>query len=218
MKVLLLDDVYNLGRAGDVKKVAEGIGLDKRIGPKFLNAGIGYGGSCFPKDVDGLASIANDHKYDFKLLKAVTLVNEDQQKKFLRKIKDILKKVGGSTVAVWGLSFKPNTDDVRKSPALKIIRELQESNYKIKAYDPVASGNAKKELPKKGIKFCRSAFEAVEGADVLALVTDWPEFSEINMREVKNLMRHPHILDGRNELDPKTLKKIGFFYKGIGRE
>ncbi len=219
-KISFINEIANLCEkvGGDVTKVAEGIGLDKRIGPKFLNAGIGYGGSCFPKDMKGLDSIASEYKYNFKILKAVTSVNENQQKNFVAKIKKILKKIKGDTVGVWGLSFKPNTDDVRKSPALEVIKILQRANYKIQAYDPVAIENAKKELSSKNIKFCKTALEAIKNADILALVTDWPEFSEIDMRKVKKLMRHPYILDGRNQLEPNEIKKLGFYYEGIGRK
>jgi len=203
---------------GDVKKIAVGIGLDRRIGPKFLNAGIGYGGSCFPKDIDGLIKIADHKKYNFRLLKAVSIVNKNQQKNFVRKIKKILKKVKGKTVGIWGLAFKPNTDDIRKSPAIEIIRQLQKAGYKIQAYDPVAIENAKRESFSKNIKFCKSALEATKNADVLALVTEWPEFLKINIKKVKNLMSHPYFLDGRNQFEPGELKKLGFYYEGIGRE
>ncbi|MDA2922508.1 nucleotide sugar dehydrogenase, partial [Patescibacteria group bacterium AH-259-L07] len=203
---------------GDVKKVAEGIGYDKRIGKHFLNAGIGYGGSCFPKDIDGLISISDQHKYNFKLLKAVTEVNKNQQKIFIRKIKNILKKINGQTVGIWGLAFKPNTDDIRKSPAIEIIKQIHRAGYKIKAYDPRAMENAKKELPKKNITFCNNPFEAAKNADVLALITDWPEFSEINMKKVKDLMCNPYFLDGRNQFESKKIKKIGFYYEGIGKK
>ncbi len=137
MKISFINEIANICEkvGADVKKVSEGVGLDKRIGPKFLNAGIGFGGSCFPKDVDGLLSIANKNNYDFKLLKAVSEVNEYQQEKFVERIIDVPKKTKGDTVAIWGLAFKPNTDDVRKSPALKIIIRIAEEGYKIKAYD-----------------------------------------------------------------------------------
>jgi len=219
-KISFINEIANICERVkvDVKKVAEGISLDKRIGPKFLNAGIGYGGSCFPKDIDELIKIADGKRYNFKLLKAVTKVNENQQRNFVRKIKKILKKINGNTVCIWGLAFKPNTDDVRKSPAIKIIRQLQKAGYKIQTYDSIATGNAKKELLKKNIKFCKTPFEAVKNADVLALVTEWPEFSEIDMKKVKKLMRHLYILDGRNQFEPKELKNLGFYYEGIGRK
>jgi len=219
-KISFINEIANLCEktGADVKKVAEGIGLDKRIGPKFLNAGIGYGGSCFPKDVDVLNKIAEQKKYKFHLLNAVALVNKNQQKKFFQKIKNTLKKIDGKTVCIWGLAFKPNTDDVRKSPAIEIIKRLQKSGYKIQAYDPIAIKNAQKELPKENIKFCKSAYDAAKNADVLALVTEWPEFSEINMQKVKKSMRHPYFLDGRNQFEPEEMRKFGFYYEGIGRK
>jgi UDPglucose 6-dehydrogenase len=224
-KISFINEIANLCEkvGADVKRVSEGIGLDKRIGPKFLNAGIGYGGSCFPKDVDGLLSIANNHNYDFELLKAVSEVNEYQQERFVKRIIDILTKTKGDTVAIWGLAFKPNTDDVRKSPALKIIKRLVEEGYKIRAYDPKAMENAKRELqsPNKecleNICFCNDAYKAVKGADALALVTEWPEFAQLDMKKVKNLMRSPYFLDGRNQFSPQELLNIGFYYEGVGR-
>lgn len=219
-KISFINEIANVCERvkGDVKKVSEGIGLDKRIGNSFLNAGIGYGGSCFPKDIDGLIKIADNKKYNFKLLKAVTKVNINQQKQFVRKINKILRKIDGKTVGILGLAFKPNTDDVRKSPAIEIIKLLQQSHYKIQVYDPVATKNAKRELSKTSIVYCKNAFEAVKNADVLALVTEWPEFSELNMKKVKDLMRHPYLFDGRNQFDPEEMKKIGFYYEGIGRK
>ncbi|MFQ6049623.1 MAG: UDP-glucose dehydrogenase family protein [Candidatus Paceibacterales bacterium] len=219
-KISFINEIANICEkvGGDVKKVAEGIGSDKRIGKKFLDAGIGYGGSCFPKDIDGLIKIADGQKYNFRLLKTVSLVNENQQKKFIRKIKKILKKNKGNTVCVWGLSFKPNTDDVRKSPAIRIIKQLQRANYKIKAYDPVAIRNAQKILPKKNIKLCKTPLKAVKNSDVLALVTEWPEFLNLDMGKVKSLMKNPYFLDGRNQFKPKALKELGFYYQGIGRK
>lgn len=219
-KISFINEIANICEKvrGNVKKVAEGIGLDKRIGHKFLNAGIGYGGSCFPKDINGLIKIADHKRYNFKLLKAVVRVNEDQQRNFIKKIKKILRKINGEAVCIWGLAFKPNTDDVRKSPAIEVIKSLQKSGYKIQTYDPIATENAKKELSKKNIKFCKTPFEAVKNADVLTLVTEWPEFSELAMRKVKKLMRHPYFLDGRNQFEPEEMKKLGFYYEGIGRK
>jgi len=219
-KISFINEIANICEkvGGDVKKIAVGIGLDRRIGPKFLNAGIGYGGSCFPKDIDGLIKIADHKKYNFRLLKAVSIVNKNQQKNFVRKIKKILKKVKGKTVGIWGLAFKPNTDDIRKSPAIEIIKKLQKAGYKIQVYDPVAMKNAQKELSKKNIKFCKTPFEAVTNSDVLALATEWPEFSEIDMKKIKKLMRHPNIIDGRNIFESEELKKLGFYYEGMGRK
>jgi len=225
MKISFINEIANICEkvGADVKEVAKGIGLDKRIGPYFLNAGIGYGGSCFPKDINGLIMIAKNHNYDFKLLKAVTEVNEYQQDKFIKRIIEILVKEKGNTVAIWGLAFKPNTDDVRKSPALKIISRLVEEGYKIKAYDPKAIENAKKEIQLlskrylQNICLCNDPYETVRDADLLALVTEWPDFLKLDMEKVKNLMRKPYFLDGRNLFDLEEMKKKGFYYEGIGR-
>jgi len=219
-KISFINEIANICEktGGDIINVSQGIGLDKRIGPKFLRAGIGYGGSCFPKDISGLISISDSFKHDFEILKAVARVNKKQQKKFVKKIKDLLLKTKGEKVCVWGLSFKPNTDDVRKSPAVAIVSALCRDNIKVRAYDPVASENAKKELRFDNICFCKSAIEAAKGSDILTLLTDWPEFREVNLREVKKKMNNYYILDGRNCLEKKKVKDLGFYYEGIGRK
>jgi len=226
MKISFINEIANVceGVGADVKKVAEGIGLDKRIGPYFLNAGIGYGGSCFPKDIDGLLMIANDYNYDFKLLKAVAEVNEYQQERFARKIVEILKMENGRIVAIWGLAFKPNTDDVRKSPAIKIIKRLIDDGYKIKAYDPKAMNNAKREFEILGkpyldnICFCDDPYETVKNAYVLVIATEWSDFLKVDMKKVKDLMNSSHLFDGRNMFEPEEMRKLGFYYEGIGRK
>jgi len=219
-KISFINEIANVCESvgGDIKKVIEGVGLDKRIGKKFLSAGIGYGGNCFPKDIAGLIKMAERKRYNFKLLKTVEKVNEDQKRRFVGKIKNTLKKINGNTVCIWGLSFKPNTDDVRKSPALEIIKGLQKENYRIQAYDPVAMEKAKKEILNKNIKFCDNAIKAAENADVLALITEWPEFSEIDLIKVKKVMKNYYFFDGRNQFKPEELKKIGFYYEGVGRK
>jgi len=204
--------------SGDIKKVAEGIGYDKRIGKYFLKAGLGFGGSCFPKDIDGLVEIARNKRYNFRLLRAVSSVNKNQQRNFIKKIKRILKKTKGNTIGIWGLSFKPDTDDIRKSPAIEVIKNLQRDGYRIQAYDPVAIPNAKKELSFKDIKFCKNAFLAAKNSDILAIITEWPEFSEIDMKKVRKLMRHPNLIDGRNLFVPQKMRAMGFYYQGIGRK
>jgi len=217
-KISFINEIANIcERTGsNVEEVAKGIGCDKRIGKYFLRAGIGFGGSCFPKDVDGLISIARKKKYNFHLLESVTVVNKNQQINFINKIKKALKKIRGKTICIWGLSFKPKTDDVRKSPAIEIIKGLYK-DYKIHAYDPIAIENAKKELGGK-IKYFNNALDAVKDADILVLVTEWPEFLEIDMKKVKSSMRNSYFFDGRNQFDPNEMKKIGFNYYSIGRE
>ena len=226
MKISFINEVANICEqvGADVKKVAEGIGMDKRIGPYFLSAGIGYGGSCFPKDILALLMVANDYNYDCKLLKAVAEVNEYQQKRFVGKIREVLTESNGDTVAVWGLAFKPNTDDVRKSQALKIVNGLLEEGYIVRVYDPKAMENAKREIGKldnkclQNVCYCNDPYECVEDADALALVTEWDEFKTIDFKRIKNLMRQPYILDGRNFLEPEEIMKLGFLYEGVGRK
>jgi len=226
MKISFINEVANICEqvGADVKKVAEGIGMDKRIGPYFLSAGIGYGGSCFPKDILALLMVANDYNYDCKLLKAVAEVNEYQQKRFVGKIREVLTESNGDTVAVWGLAFKPNTDDVRKSQALKIVNGLLEEGYIVRVYDPKAMENAKREIGKldnkclQNVYYCNDPYECVEDADALALVTEWDEFKTIDFKRIKNLMRQPYILDGRNFLEPEEIMKLGFLYEGVGRK
>jgi UDPglucose 6-dehydrogenase len=216
-KISFINEIANVCEktGGDVEEVAKGIGLDRRIGKHFLKAGIGFGGSCFPKDVDGLASVAKKKKYDFHLLSSVSIVNAKQQLNFVRKIKKDLKKEKGKKICVWGLSFKPNTDDVRKSPALRVINLLK--RYEINAYDPVATENAKKELGRK-VKYFKDPLAAAKGADAVVLVTEWPEFKRINMKNLKKTMNNCYFFDGRNQLNADKMKKIGFKYYSIGRE
>ncbi|MFA5599169.1 MAG: UDP-glucose/GDP-mannose dehydrogenase family protein [Phenylobacterium sp.] len=219
-KISFINEIANICEkvGGDIVEVSRGVGMDARIGSKFLNAGIGYGGSCFPKDVDGLLSISTNHQHNFELLRAVAEVNRRQQERFIEKIKSILLKTKGDTVCVWGLSFKPNTDDVRKSPAIFIVNALCNQGIRVQVYDPIAMENAKKELPYENVHFCRDAFKAAEGADVLTLLTEWPEFSEIDFKKIKKKMRHHHVLDGRNHLESEEIKVLGFCYEGIGRK
>jgi len=219
-RISFINEIANICEkvGGDVKKVIEGVGYDERIGHSFLNPGIGYGGSCFPKDIDGFIDHSKRKGYDFKLLKAVSIVNKNQQRKFARKIINLLKNIKGRTVCVWGLSFKPNTGDIRKSPAIEIIKILQKKRIKIQAYDPVAMSDAKKEILSKNIKFCKTPLLSACNADVLVLTTEWSEFSKINMKKIKKLMRQPYILDGRNQFDPQKIKRLGFYYEGVGRK
>jgi UDPglucose 6-dehydrogenase len=199
----------------DVLKVAEGMGYDKRIGRSFLNAGIGYGGSCFPKDVDAFVHLADKNGTDFKLLKSVREVNEEQRKRFIRLIEDKMWILKDKTVAVWGLAFKPDTDDMRSAPAVPIIETLQNEGARIQAYDPKAADAARKVL--KGVKFCSDPLATVKGADCLLLLTEWDEFLRVDFTRVRKSMRQALVFDGRNFLDGKTLGELGFEYYGIGR-
>ncbi|MCX5711939.1 MAG: UDP-glucose/GDP-mannose dehydrogenase family protein [Candidatus Omnitrophica bacterium] len=199
----------------DVSKVALGMGLDKRIGKDFLNAGIGYGGSCFPKDVDAFIAISEKLGFEFELLKAVRHINSQQKAFFMEKIKDALWIIKGKTIAVLGISFKPNTDDLRSSAAVDIILALQKEGAKIRAYDPKAMPKAKNIL--KDVAFCADAYNAAKGSDCLLVLTGWDEFKELDLLKVKKLLKRPVILDGRNIYDPQKMGSLGFTYESVGR-
>jgi len=199
----------------DVEKVAEGMGMDRRIGKEFLKASLGYGGFCFPKDLAAFITICERLGYNPELLKATAKVNEQQKEFFFGKIKKALWNLNGKTIAMLGLSFKPNTDDVRLSPAIDIIRMLKREGVTVRAFDPKAMNKAKQEL--SSITFCKDAYEACKGADCLVIATDWPEFKKINLKRIKRLLKRPIIVDGRNMFEPENMKKIGFEYTSLGR-
>lgn len=200
----------------DIKDVAYGAGLDPRIGDKFLEAGLGYGGSCFPKDSRALYQIAKTNGYEFKILKSVIEVNNNQKKKFIEKIKNIFPDLRNKVITIWGISFKPNTDDIRESPALELISYLHGAGAKVKACDPIAIKNAKTILPKE-IEFHTCPYEAAKNSDAVAIITEWDHFKKIDKKQLKNIMAGSHIFDGRNIFEPAEMKKIGFSYYGIGR-
>lgn len=199
----------------DVVKVAEGMGYDKRIGKDFLSAGVGFGGSCFPKDLDAFAHISEKMGYNFELLRVVQSINELQKSIFVKKIKDSLWNIHNKTIGVLGLSFKPNTDDMRSAPSIDIIKTLQGDGAKIKAFDPQAMNKAKQIF--NGITFCRTPYEAAKQADALLILTEWNEFKELDLKKVKSLMKQPIIADGRNIYEPEKIKKLGFRYISVGR-
>lgn len=200
----------------DGLRVLEAVGLDKRIGREFLNAGAGYGGSCFPKDVKALIAIAKQYSYDFDLLKDVEVINREAMIEIFKKAKSLLgNNVKGKTIGILGLAFKPNTDDMRDASSIAIINNFKEEKAKIKAYDPVAMKNAKKVL--KNIEFASDPYSVAKGSDILIILTEWNEFKELDLQKVKKLMKKPFLVDGRNIYDPKILKKLGFTYKGVGR-
>lgn len=200
----------------NVDKVAEGMGYDKRIGRAFLNAGIGYGGFCFPKDIQAFIKIAGEYGYDFQLLKATRNINQEQKQNFVKKVKGILKDLNGKKIGILGLSFKPNTDDMRFAPSIYVINELQKEGAKIKAYDPEAMEKAKSVL--NGIEFCKDPYEVSKNSDVLLILTEWNEFKELDLKKIKSLMKNPLIIDGRNIYNPENMKKEGFSYISIGRK
>ena len=199
----------------DVSRVADGMGLDKRIGRAFLNAGCGFGGFCFPKDLDAFIYIAKKSGYDFALLNEVVKINKEQKQLLVKKIEEAVWIIRGKTVGILGLSFKPNTDDIRFSVSLDVIRMLQSEGARIKAYDPQAMPQTKKET--KGIKFCQNSYEVARSSDCLLIMTEWDEFRHLNLIRIKKLLRQPIIVDGRNIFEPKQMKKLGFIYKSIGR-
>ena len=199
----------------DVAQVAEGMGLDKRIGAAFLNAGAGYGGSCFPKDVSALVQIAEKEGYAFQILKSVIAVNEHQKRSMLARIKKLVGTFEGKTFGVLGLAFKGNTDDMRDAVSLDVIKALREKGARIQAFDPAAMEHAKKLLP--GVKLAPTALDAAKGAHCLVVLTEWNEFKELDLAAVKKAMRQPVLVDGRNLYDPAKVKKLGFTYQGVGR-
>jgi UDPglucose 6-dehydrogenase len=211
-----LSEVVN----ADGLKVLEAMGLDKRIGRSFLNPGAGYGGSCFPKDVKALLSISKDYGYDFSLLRAVEDVNEDAIMGIVKKAKKFLgNNVEGRTVGVLGLSFKPDTDDMRDAPSLRIINALLDEGATVKTFDPIAMDNAKRLLKdRKGVYFVKDPNEAAKDADLLIVVTEWNEFRHLDLEKVKEIMRSPNLIDGRNIYSPTKVKALGFKYVGVGRK
>ncbi len=199
----------------DIVKVALGMGLDKRIGKAFLNAGAGWGGSCFPKDIAAFIHISEQLGYNFKLLKEVANINEARKKIILDKIRKGLWILKGKTIGILGLAFKPNTDDIRSAVSIDLIAMLKNEGVNIRVFDPKAMSKAKPIL--KDVVFCKDAYDAAKGSDCLLVLTEWPEFTEIDFARLKRLLRQPFILDARNMYDADMLKKLGFKYTGIGR-
>ncbi|MBD2666114.1 UDP-glucose/GDP-mannose dehydrogenase [Richelia sinica FACHB-800] len=217
-KISFINEVANIcDRVGaDVTQVAKGIGLDSRIGNKFLQAGIGWGGSCFPKDVSALIHTADDYGYEAQLLKSAVSVNERQRLIALEKLQQVLKILKGKTVGLLGLTFKPDTDDLRDAPALNLIEQLNRLGAKVKAYDPIISQTGMRHGI-SGVLVETDAERLADGCDALVLVTEWQQFSTLDYTKMAKLMAHPVIIDGRNFLDPEAMAKAGFQYVGVGR-
>jgi UDPglucose 6-dehydrogenase len=216
-KISFINEIANVCEevGADVTEVARGMGLDKRIGSSFLQAGIGYGGSCFPKDVTALKQLAGNTGYHFQLLNSVIEVNELQKRRVIGKLTKHLGTLVGKRIALLGLSFKPETDDMREASSLVLASRLQGEGASVAGYDPVAETRARELLP--SVSLTTSAEEALEGADAAILVTEWPEFAELDWGTIAGKMANPLIIDGRNFLDPATLRSAGFTYEGIGR-
>ena len=216
-KISFINEIANVCEetGADVVEVARGMGLDERIGQKFLQAGIGYGGSCFPKDVDALKQLAGNSGYHFQLLTAVIEVNELQKRRVIGKLHKHLGGLVGKRVALLGLAFKPNTDDMREASSLVLSARLNADGAAVAAYDPVAEDQARRLV--SGIDFAASPLEAVSGADAVVLVTEWPEFLKLDWRLVAERMRGKVVIDGRNALDPDAIRAAGLAYEGVGR-
>ena len=218
LKISFINAISNVcDKVGaDVAEVTKGMGLDKRIGDKFLNAGIGFGGFCFPKDLAAFIRISEKMGYDFRLLKEVQKINDAQKELLVKKVEEALWNLSKKTIGMLGLSFKPDTDDIRYAPSFDIISMLLKEGVRIKVYDPKAMAKAKRVL-KNRVEFCKDAYSAAKDSDCLIVVTEWNEFKELDFRKIKSLMRQPVIVDGRNIYDPAEMKRLGFRYIGMGR-
>ena len=218
-KISFINAIANVCEAAgaDVTQVMKGMGLDNRIGAAFLQAGLGYGGSCFPKDVDSLIHTAGRLGYDFRLLKSVADINRERTARLVETIRKVLSPLDDKTVAVLGLSFKPNTDDMREAKSVEVIEQLHAAGATIRAYDPVATDNARDLLP-PGVTYSASPYEAAQDADAVVLVTEWNEFKFINLERLRRVLRRRVIFDGRNIWEPDRMRRLGFEYYSIGRK
>jgi UDPglucose 6-dehydrogenase len=219
LKISYINAVSQICEASgaDVEKVAEGIGMDRRIGRNFLNAGIGYGGSCFPKDISAFIAISEQLGVPFRLLKEVEEINRGQQQRFLKSIRDALWVLEDKRIAVWGLAFKNNTDDIRSSVAISLVESLVREGAHVTVYDPKAMENARHLEVASRLIFANSPMEAVKDAEALVIATEWPEFAVQDFSDVRAKMMSPLVFDGRNLLDPGAMRELGFMYRGIGR-
>ncbi len=216
-KISFINEIANICEAlgADVEEVAVGMGYDPRIGPLFLKAGLGYGGSCFPKDVKALAHMAEEKGRQPQLLHAVMDINADRRRIAVERLEEMLGDLQGKTVGLLGLAFKPNTDDMREAPAIDIAQMLSEKGAEVRAYDPIAMDNARDLLPQ--VTMCADPYALAKGSDALVVVTDWNEFKQLDLQQIRDLMRQPVIFDGRNIYDPAQMCALGFHYRGMGR-
>jgi UDPglucose 6-dehydrogenase len=217
-RISFMNEVANVCElvGADVDQVRKSIGADRRIGTSFLFPGVGYGGSCFPKDVKALAKSAQDHGYDFKILKAVEAVNQNQKERLVAKMEAHFKQLNGKTIALWGLAFKPRTDDMREAPAIPIIERLLAGGAAVRAYDPAAAPVARRIFDGR-IAVCDKSYDALVGADALAIITEWNEFREPDFEKMRSLLKSPVVFDGRNIYSPEHMRALGFTYFSIGR-
>jgi UDPglucose 6-dehydrogenase len=216
-RISFINEIANVCElvGADVEQVAEGVGLDRRLGPHFLRAGIGYGGSCFPKDTSALKQLASNSGYHFQLLSAVIEVNELQKRRVIAKLQKYLGPLRGKRVALLGLAFKPNTDDMREAPSIVLASRLLAEGAHVRAWDPVALAEARNHLT--GVAVAETIHDAVDGADAAVIVTEWDQLSELPTSRIRSAMRNPLIIDGRNMLDPEAARAAGFTYEAIGR-
>jgi len=218
MKISFINAVASICESvgANVHQVCQGVGTDSRIGPRFLNPGIGYGGSCFPKDLMAFRAVARECGYEFRLLDEVMRINEEQRHRFLRKVRNALWTLRGKRLGVLGLAFKGGTDDIRESPAILLIQSLVQEGCTVAAYDPAAMGRAREVLT-SNVEFAGSAYEAATGADALIILTEWEEFSALDLRQLNSKLRYPIVIDGRNLYNPEVMAAHGFSYYSVGR-
>jgi UDPglucose 6-dehydrogenase len=218
-KISFINEIANLCElaGGDVTQVMKGMGLDPRIGAAFLSAGLGYGGSCFPKDTDALIQTAAALGYEFRMLRSVVDVNRERVQRFVGLIRKILDPMEDRVIAVLGLAFKAKTDDMREARSVELISRLIEAGACVRVYDPVAMENARRHLP-GAIGYCQSSYEAASGADAVVVVTEWNEFKLLNLERLREVMRRPLVFDGRNIYEPERMRRLGFEYHSIGRK
>jgi len=218
-RISFINEIANLCElaGGDVTQVMKGMGLDPRIGSAFLQAGLGYGGSCFPKDADSLIQTSSALGYDFRMLRAVIDVNRERVQRFVTLMHKVLDPLEDRVVAVLGLAFKAKTDDMREARSVEVVAQLLAGGARVRAYDPAAMGNAQRILPPQ-VEYCQSSYEAAEGADALAIVTEWNEFKLLNLERLRKVMRRPLVFDGRNIYEPERMRRLGFEYHSIGRK
>jgi UDPglucose 6-dehydrogenase len=218
MKISFINAVATVCESvgANVQQVREGLGTDSRIGPRFLNPGVGYGGSCFPKDLMAFRAVARECGYDFRLLDEVIRINEEQRARFLRKVRSALWTLRGKRLGVLGLAFKGGTDDIRESPAIQLVQQLLQEGCRLVAYDPAAMERAREVFP-SGVQFAANPYEAAQGADALLILTEWDEFSSLDLARVKQALKYPIVIDGRNLFDPEAMAERGFTYYSVGR-
>jgi UDPglucose 6-dehydrogenase len=218
-KISFINAVANMCElaGADVTQVVKGMGLDPRIGSAFLQPGLGYGGSCFPKDTDSLIQTAHGLGYDFRLLRTVVEVNRERSQRFVALVRKVLDPLDDRVIAVLGLAFKPKTDDMREARSIEVIQGLVAAGARVRAYDPAAMANAKGLLP-SSVEYCQSSYEAAEGADAIAVITEWNEFKLLSLERLRSAMRRPLVFDGRNMYEPERMRRLGFEYHSIGRK